>query len=304
MQSITRESLLSLSSVWKSYGGRPALRGVSLSVGEGEFLGLVGPNGAGKTTLIRVSLGLLRRDSGSVELMGRDPFRDPRARERVGVVFERPSLPASMPVIDLLRRAARIYGSSLEDVKRAIDVAGLRGHEDRPFGQLSAGLKQRAAIAHALVARPRLLIADEPTSNLDPVERVSILESLVRLKSEEGVSVLLSSHVLSEVLRVVDRIVILKDGRTIVEGSPDEVVSSARAARVRTPEPKALASALSSRGLEVLPAPQEVVVRLRSTDDERVLLMALAEALGQGLKYYSIDFVEPGLEELLKGGQE
>jgi ABC-2 type transport system ATP-binding protein len=268
-------------------------------VGQGEFLGLVGPNGAGKTTLIRVSLGLLRPDSGTVRLMGFDPFREPRAREGVGVVFERPSFLPSMPVTELLERAARIYKVPGEEVRRVIELAGLKGHESKPFGNLSAGLKQRTAIAHAMIGRPRLLIADEPTSNLDPVGRGEVLRLLAEL-NREGVTVLLSSHVLSEVLRVVSRVAVIKSGNIVIAGPPDEVVSSARVGRVRTPDPERLAKVLADRGLEARADVNSVYVRLRGPEEERELFRALADAVQKGLKYYGIDLVEPGLEEVLR----
>ncbi len=291
--------VLSLTDVSKSFGNVEALRSVTLSLPRGDFLGLVGPNGAGKTTLIRVSLGLLRPDKGKVRLMGLDPFRDPRARERVGVIFERPNLPPSMPVFDILYRAARIYGASMDDVKRAIELTGLSGHEGKPFGHLSAGLKQRAAIAHALISRPSLVIADEPTSNLDPVERHEVLALLARL-NKDGVTVLLSSHVLSEVLRVVTKVAVIKSGSLVSVGTPDEVIASIRLGRVRTPDPDRLANVLAERGLEVKVDVQAVYVTFRRESDERELLLALADAVSRGIKYYGLDLVEPGIEEVLK----
>jgi len=294
------ETVLELRDVVKRFGSREALRGVSLRLGGGEFMGLVGPNGAGKTTLIRVSLGLLRRDSGEVRLLGGDPFIDPTAREGVGVIFERPSLPPTMPVAELLERVARIYGASRDDVKEAVELAGLKGYEARPFGQLSAGLKQRAAIAHALLSDPKFIVADEPTSNLDPVERVAVLQLLSRLKKERGVTILLSSHVLSEVLKVVDRIAVIKSGKVVAEGAPDEVVGSFKVARIRAPDPASLAKALAGRGLSAEPGLHDVTVKLRGQEDERLMLLVLADAVASGLRYYGIDMVEPGLEELLK----
>jgi ABC-type multidrug transport system, ATPase component len=293
------EAVLELNEVSKRFGRTIALRSVTLSVGQGEFLGLVGPNGAGKTTLIRVSLGLLRPDSGTVRLMGFDPFREPRAREGVGVVFERPSFLPSMPVTELLERAARIYKVPGEEVRRVIELAGLKGHESKPFGNLSAGLKQRTAIAHAMIGRPRLLMADEPTSNLDPVGRGEVLRLLAEL-NKDGVTVLLSSHVLSEVLRVVSRITVIKSGNIVIAGPPDEVVSSARVGRVRTPDPERLAKVLADRGLEARADVNSVYVRLRGPEEERELFRALADAVQKGLKYYGIDLVEPGLEEVLR----
>jgi len=182
------EDVLVLEGVWKSFHGAPVLRGVSLRVPEGGIVGLVGPNGAGKSTIIRVGLGILRRDRGLVSLMGRDPFHDPRARERVGVVFERPVLPGGVPVVRVLEYAARIRGAGRSDVLKAVRLAGLEGHEHKPFDSLSAGLKQRAAIAHALVGDPVFIVADEPTSNLDPVERVRILNLVARLNRDHGIT--------------------------------------------------------------------------------------------------------------------
>ena len=292
--------LLELRGVVKRFGRRVAVDGVSLAVGPSELLGLVGPNGAGKTTLLRISLGILRRDSGEVYLMGDDPFVNPRTRERVGVIFERPSLPPAMPVRLMLERAARIVGASREDVSRAIDLVGLRGHEDKPFAHLSAGLKQRAAIAHALLPNPDLIVADEPTSNLDPVEREEVLGLLVRLKKEEGVSVLLSSHVLSEVVRVVDALAIMKSGRIEAAGSPDEVLRGRRLARVRAQEPEALAKALSGAGFRARVSGQEVVVELGQGADEPSLLSELSKLMASGLRVYGLDFVEAAIEEMLR----
>ncbi|MGC9071631.1 MAG: ABC transporter ATP-binding protein [Acidilobus sp.] len=293
------ERVLELREVTKRFGDVEALRSVSLSVSGGEFIGLVGPNGAGKTTLIRVSLGLLRPEAGSVRLMGADPFINPTAREKVGVIFERPNLPPSMPLVDILSRAARIYGASSDEVRRSIELTGLKGHELKPFGHLSAGLKQRAAIAHALIARPSLIMADEPTSNLDPVERQEVLNLLADL-NREGTTILLSSHVLSEVLRAVRRVAVMKAGTIISVGPPDEIVAGMRVGRVRTPEPEALAKVLAERGLEAKVQAQAVYVRIKGDAEERELLLALADAVQKGLRYYGIDLVEPGLEEVLR----
>ena len=296
---MTGQPILSLREVSKSFHNVSALRSVTLEVREGDFLGLVGPNGAGKTTLIRVAIGLLRPDSGVVRLMGLDPFKEPEARARVGVIFERPNLPPSMPVVEVLNRAARIYRASSQDVRRVIEIAGLEGHELKPFGHLSAGLKQRAAIAHALISNPTLIIADEPTSNLDPIERHEVLSLLARL-NKGGVTVVLSSHVLSEVLRVVTKVAIIKGGSIVTVGAPDEVIAGARVGRIRTPDPDGLAKMLAERGFEVKVEEQSVYVTLRPGSDERDLLLALADAVAKGAKYYGLDLVEPGIEEVLR----
>ncbi len=287
--------------VSKSFASRIVLESVSLEVGEGEIVGVVGPNGAGKTTLIRVLLGILHRDSGSVEIMGRDPLRDPRAREGVGVVFERPSLPDGMPVVEVLEYAASILGTRQGLVDWAIDASGLRGHEWKRFSELSAGLKQRAALAHALLARPKLVIADEPTSNLDPVERVRILETIASLARREGVSFLVTGHVLHEVVRIADRMVVLAAGRVVAQGRPDEVARLVGSrATIRGPDPEGLARVLRERGLQVRVKGMEVEVEVNGSP--AALLSALAEAVGRGLSIYSIDLVEAGIESLLASG--
>jgi len=291
--------LLRVSGVWKSFRGRPVLRGVDLCVPPGRIVGLLGPNGAGKTTLLRVALGVLKRDRGTVELFGHDPFRVARARERVGVVFERPVLPGGVPVWRVLVHAARLRGAGEAEARRAVRLAGLEGHEWKPFEALSAGLKQRAAIAHALVHGPELVVADEPTSNLDPVERVRVLSLVQALSRDEGVAWLFSSHVLPEVVRVADELAVMASGRIAARGRPEEVVGGLRRARIRASDPGGLARVLRLHGLEARVEGLSVVVEAPRQD---ALFRALAEAAALGVRVYSVDLVEAGLEAMLGAG--
>ncbi len=274
------------------------LRDVDLCVPPSTIVGLVGPNGAGKTTLLRVSLGLLRRDRGEVLLFGRDPFVEADSRERVGVVFERPVLPQGVPVYRVLQHAARIRGVGESEVRRAVRLAGLSGHEWKPFESLSAGLKQRAAIAHALVGGPQLIVADEPTSNLDPVERVRILNLVARLSRDEGVAFLFSSHILPEVVRVAGELAILISGRVAARGRPEEVLGGLRRARVRAGDLEALAETLRSEGLEARVEGLSLIVEVPPGGQGR-LFQALARAASRGVQVYSVDFVESSLEAML-----
>ena len=290
--------VLAIEGVYKTYpGGVKALKGVSLRVERGEVVGLVGANGSGKTTLIKIALGILGRDRGSVSLNGRDPFRDPRAREGVGVVFERPTLPGGLSVRRLLESAAKVYGVPRDYVDEAIDLAGLRGHEHKTFPQLSAGLKQRAAIAHALVGRPEFIIADEPTSNLDPIERSKILEMLARLNRERGVTLLISSHVIYEVMKVATRIVALRRGVVVKDGPVSEVLASNVKVRIRAANPEVVAKTLKERGFDVLIAGASVYTRLRG--DRGELIEALLEAERRGAVVLSFDTAEPSIEEVI-----
>ena len=290
--------VLTLENVYKTYpGGVKALKGVTLKVERGEVIGLVGANGSGKTTLIKIALGILGRDRGDVSLNGRDPFRDPKAREGVGVVFERPTLPGGLSVRRLLENSAKLYGVPRDYVDEAIDLAGLRGHEHKAFPQLSAGLKQRAAIAHALVGQPDFIIADEPTSNLDPIERSKILEMLANLNRKRGVTLLISSHVIYEVMKVATRIVALRRGVVVKDGPVSEVLGSNVRVRIRAANPEVAAKILMERGFEVVIAGASIYTRLRG--DRRELIETLLEAERRGAVILSFDTAEPSIEEVI-----
>ncbi len=293
--------ILVVEDVWKSYSGKPVLKGVSLSVKQGSITGLLGPNGSGKTTLLRVSLGIARRDRGRVLLDGRDPLVDPHSRERVGYIPERPELPSSVPIMELLRLTAMLYGCPrpLDCAAEAVAQAGLEGHEHKVFRALSAGLKQRAAIAHALVAEPELIIADEPTANLDPLERSRLLSLLVSLSREQGVTVLYTSHILAEVTRTVDEIIVVYRGRRIFQGTPAGLVESARIVTIRCLDPSGLARFLAERGYEVRAGPFEVRVFLESRSELPRLLELVASISGSN-PVYSVDTVESAIETLLE----
>ncbi|MCE4608420.1 MAG: ABC transporter ATP-binding protein [Caldisphaeraceae archaeon] len=293
-------SILMLENVTKKFGKFKALDNVNISVDRGEIRGLVGPNGAGKSTLIKTSLGLLRRDYGKVLLFGKDPFFDPEARERVGVIYERPALPASMPVIEFLSKAAEIYGSTKEHLRDALELVGLEDQAYKPFSQLSAGQRQRAAIAHALVSSPEIIIADEPTSNLDPVERNKILELFLEINQERKLTILISSHVLHELLRISSTITIIKSGKIIKSGTPDEIVRNISMTRIRCKDPESLKELLSSLGFSFTSEGGNVYVKTEEKGIASKLLNALSDYIKKGNDIYGIEFVEPGIEEILE----
>lgn len=295
-------TVLEVSNVRKVYGTTVAVDNVTLKVHDGELVGLLGPNGAGKSTLIKISLGLLRRDKGTVILNGYDPYEDSRARRGVGVIFERPMLPDSLTIIDLLDRASRIYGTSREEVRRAVKYTGLEPHLYKTFTELSAGLKQRAAIAHALLSRPRLIVADEPTSNLDPIERGRLLELIDTLNSDEKISFIVSSHVIPEISRVAKRVVVMNRGRIILEGDVSEVVMKTSVARIRASDVKALEKILSLSGYDVRVEGINLIVKLKGVEQQAELLRLLADISASGTRILSMDFAGAGLEEVLRSG--
>ncbi len=293
--------ILRVSNVTKRFGLVKALDNVSMDVFNGEVVGLLGPNGAGKTTLIKVSLGLMRRDSGLVLLNGFDPYVDPMARVGVSVIFERPSLPDSLRVQDLLYHVARVYGGGYGDVWRVIKLAGLEGHEWKTFSELSAGLKQRAAIAHALLSNPRFIIADEPTSNLDPIERLRVLNLIARLNRDEGITFLVSSHIIPEVTRISSRLIVMSKGRVIASGNPSDIIYRNLIARIRCSDPEKLASMLKIEGFDVRIEGYNVLIKV-GREGYEMLLELLSRASRDGIFIMSIDFIGATLEELLSAG--
>ena len=211
----------------KVWGTNRVLDGVSFAVGHG-VTGLLGSNGAGKTTLFGMILGLHRADAGTLEVLGLDP-RDagPEIRSRIGYSPEHHMLPPDMRAHDLVRHIAEIHGMPRRTATtRASDAlwqVGLGEERFRAIGTMSTGQRQRVKLAQALAHDPALLLLDEPTDGLDPVQRDDMLELIRRVGSEFGIDVVVSSHLLEEVERICDGVVILGGGKVVASGSLDSL---------------------------------------------------------------------------------
>jgi ABC-2 type transport system ATP-binding protein len=214
----------------KHYGRRPALRGVDVDLAPGELLGLLGPNGAGKSTLVKVVCGLVRRSQGRVSVFGASAGSR-AARRHIGYLAETFRYPAWATCTELLTLHQKLTGSTGGAGERAelLHRVGLPDAAALRVDEMSKGMQQRLGLAQALVGGPRLLLLDEPTSALDPVGRRLVRDVLTDLRGQ-GVAVLLNSHLLSEVELVCDRVVIIRDGAVVTEGSPADL---ARPAGVR-----------------------------------------------------------------------
>ncbi len=209
------------------YGSREALAGVSLAVSRGEIFGLLGPNGGGKTTLFKILSTLLPATGGTVRVFGHDLRREPDAiRRHLGVVFQHPSLDRKLTVMENLRHHGHLYGlrgSALESRARALlDRLGLGDRADDRVETLSGGLQRRTELAKALVHRPDLLLLDEPSTGLDPGARRDFTTYLGQLREQDGVTVVLTTHILDEAERC-DRVGILHQGKLVALGTPDEL---------------------------------------------------------------------------------
>jgi ABC-2 type transport system ATP-binding protein len=218
---------LAIDNLTHRYGERVALERVSLRVAPGEIFGLLGPNGGGKTTLFRILSTLVRPTSGSAEIFGLDLLRDTGAlRHRLGVVFQAPSLDKKLKVRENLAHQGHLYGLAGAALRERVDHLllefNLRDRANDLAETLSGGLQRRVEIAKSLLHRPEMLLLDEPSTGLDPGARIDLWQTLYRLRDEQGVTVLLTTHLMEEAERC-DRVAIIDRGRIVAEGEPESL---------------------------------------------------------------------------------
>ncbi len=285
----------------KRYGVITAVGGLSFEVESGETFALIGPNGAGKTTTLKVILGLVRPDSGRVTIgpLGRPPH-DPRARHDIGYVPQRVEFPAGRTVAEVLAFFAALRGLDRAALDRALSRTGLEGHRARRAGELSGGYVQRLSLAQALLGDPALLVLDEPTASLDP-EATWEFRSLLEQLQEEGKTILLCSHLLSEVERVADRVLILVGGqRAALESLSDLRARQVSATRllVQLDEPPARAQqALAARQISHrVRAGTTPTLEVESANGGFIDALDVLRAAGVPLR--SFELQRPTLEEV------
>ena len=228
-----------LRKVFRSRRGRSvvAVDDLDLRVPAGTVHGFLGPNGSGKTTTIRMLLGLASITSGSARLLGEPvPSQLPAVMPRIGAIVEEPKFTPTFTGRLNLELVARTHGLGTTEVDRALEQVGMTGRESEKFKGYSLGMKQRLAIAAALLIAPELLILDEPTNGLDPAG-IREIRDLIGSLGEQGVTVLLSSHILAEVEQVCSTVTIVGRGRRLAEGSVAELVAGERATRVVVGDP-------------------------------------------------------------------
>jgi ABC-2 type transport system ATP-binding protein len=236
----------------RQFGAKIALDAVTLAIPRGGVFGLIGGNGAGKTTLIKHVLGLLTAQTGSVQVFGLDPVKNPvGVLGRIGFLSEDRDLPDWMRVRELMRYTEGFFptwdDSYAEELRQAFDL-----DPNAKIKHLSRGQRARAGLLAALAHRPELLVLDEPSSGLDPVVRRDILGAIIRTIAEEGRTVLFSSHLLDEVERVADRVAIIHNGRILLTSTMDDIKDQHRRVTLRFGQslvaPPALVGALSYAG--------------------------------------------------------
>jgi ABC-2 type transport system ATP-binding protein len=217
------EPVISISSIKKRFNEVVALDGISFDVKKGIF-GLIGPNGAGKTTLLRILFNLIKPDAGTGMILGFDINNQTLAiRSRVGILHEKPYFPTNMTPFKYLTRIANLYGST-SNPDKVLKNVDLHYARNRAIGNLSAGMYQRLGIAQAIIGNPEVVFLDEPTSNLDVDGREDLIQLIINLHQDEGMSFYISSHILSEIERACNHVGFINRGRIIEVGETREII--------------------------------------------------------------------------------
>jgi ABC-2 type transport system ATP-binding protein len=263
-----------------------ALDGLSLAIPRGGIFGLLGANGAGKSTLMRIVAGLVFADCGEVRLFGAPAAAE--SRRRLGAAIEAPAFWPFLTAAETLGLLARTSMAEA-DVAALLGRVGLAAAAERPVGGFSLGMKQRLAIAAALVAAPDILLLDEPANGLDPAGTAELRELLRRLAGEDGLTVILSSHLLDEVERLCDRVAIVDRGRLVAEADVKSLPGEHLWLDARPVE-----RALARTGAAGRPGGEGIAVAIARSEAPALI----AALVGDGVELHEARWVRPGLEAL------
>jgi ABC-2 type transport system ATP-binding protein len=284
----------------KRYGRQTAVADVSLEVGRGEVVGLLGPNGAGKSTVIKMLLGLVHPDAGAVMLLGQSAA-DPAARARVGYLPELFRYQPWLSAAEVLALHVRLAGVAVpaREQRDCLALVGLAERAGDRVGGFSKGMQQRLGLAVALVARPELVVLDEPTSALDPLGRADVRDIVLELKAR-GAAVLLNSHLIGEVERVCDRVVILDRGRVAASGTLLELLGQPEVRLELTDLSPAAQARLAAAG-DVQGAGDSFIVALPAGADGAAVPDLVRDLVALGARVHAVEPARISLEERLLG---
>lgn len=219
---IDMKDILFIKDLSKSYKNVRAIQHLDLEIEEGQAYGILGPNGSGKTTTLSIITGIIRQDSGSYNWFGKDP--DPAQRRSIGSLIETPHFYPYLNLEKNLRIICDIKGISYQDIQRVLETAQLWERRHSRFSTLSLGMKQRLGIAAALLGDPKVLVLDEPTNGLDP-EGIAEVREIVIDQVKNGITLILASHILSEVEKICSHVAILKKGELLAKGPVKELLA-------------------------------------------------------------------------------
>tara|TARA_B100002019_G_C21274507_1_gene604496 strand:- start:4682 stop:5614 length:933 start_codon:yes stop_codon:yes gene_type:complete len=295
-----------LESVSKWYGEVIGINDVSLAI-DGGVTGVLGPNGAGKSTLFKLLLGRLRPSQGSVRLFGTDPWESTSPFRRVGYVSETEPLYEWMTALDFLTTMARLHGMTRDEAKEraehVLDFVGLTDVRHKEVGKYSKGMRQRVKIAHALVHDPDLIILDEPLHGCDPLARTSIM-SVIRELGNRGKTVIVSSHILEEIERITEQIVILHNGRLLALGNLHAIRGlldkHPHRIMLETESPRELAKELISEDpIYGVRFPEEGCLEIQTGDLSEAHAILPNVIVKSGIKVTSVENPDDNLDSLL-----
>ena len=292
------EAAVSTRALHKRYGRHVALAGLDLDVEPGQVVGLLGPNGAGKTTTVKILTGLVAATGGTATLFG-VPVTDPAARRRLGYLPEHFRFPEWLTGMQLLRYHARLAGRDPRResarLRGLLERVGLHGRGDERLRAYSKGMTQRLGLAQALVGEPDLVLLDEPTSAMDPLGRREIRELIAGL-ANDGVAVLLNSHLLSEVELTCDHVVVIDRGRVLRSGTLDEVREASLEVRITVDQvDQRVRDVLAGHGRIVAADEREVLL---ATDDPDAVPRMAADLVQSGARLRALVPLQRSLEDV------
>lgn len=302
------KTVLSVQQLKKRIRDKEIIKGISFDVYAGEIFGFLGPNGSGKTTTIRMLVGLIKPTAGTVVICGHDIRREPNeALRHVGCIVENPELYPYLTGWENLEHFARMLPDVGEDrIREVVETVGLDQRIHDKVKTYSLGMRQRLGIAQALLGRPELLILDEPTNGLDP-QGIKEMREFIRRLADQGLSLFVSSHLLSEIQMMCDRVAIISHGKVIEVGEVDALVSGAGTKVIWTLEP----ASASDRIIRKLEQAGRLSVIDKSIEQSRITMVttmqeedipAINEQLVlSGAHIYAIEMKNPTLEDLFLG---
>lgn len=294
---VSRKNVVETESLTRRFGEITAVDSLDLRVPQGAVYGFLGPNGAGKTTTIRMLLGLIKPDEGHVSIFEKD-IRKSRMQTlgKVGALVETPSLYPHLTGRENLAISQILLGIHRARIEEVIKIVGLANNADRPVRQYSLGMKQRLGLAIALLNTPDLLILDEPTNGLDPAGILEIRDLIKRLPSEKGITVFLSSHLLSEVERVATHVGIINKGKKLFQGSLQELNEHSKVRlELEVDKPDAAQKLLADKGWRV--EPNDGMLRV-DTDKKEDAAAISSMLVREGIRLFLLNTRRSSLEDI------
>ncbi len=281
----------------KKFGSTTAVNGLSLSVAQGEVFCLLGPNGAGKSTTIEMSEGFLDPTSGTIDVLGLNPSTEPdRVREKVGIMLQGGGSYSGIRVLEMLELSAR-YSAQPLSPQWLLETLGLEGVARTPYRRLSGGQQQRLSLALAIIGRPELVFLDEPTAGMDAQSRLAVWD-LVRALQRDGVTIVLTTHLMDEAESLADRLAIMDHGQLVAHGTPAELTAQTESAGLNfSTDIDVDMEALAAAGIDATKS-RPLHYRLSQAGSPEIIAELSAELARQGVLLRYLDAAHRNLEEV------